>query len=78
MQHHNLAQKTGLSEPTLHKILKGGADLKLSTIGKIEKALGVELVKVTGCEGCEEELNKIRIIKLTTPRENLKKQDHDY
>ncbi len=48
---HDLAKKTGLTTATISKLLKGGFDLKLSTIGKIEKALGIELVRVVGFEG---------------------------
>lgn len=50
----NLAEKIGLSAQRVSKILSGGQNLTLSTIGKIEKALNMELIRVPGFEDFDE------------------------
>ena len=49
-----LAKKVGLSAQRVSKILSGGQNLTLSTIGKIERALNIELIHVPGFEDYNE------------------------
>lgn len=42
----DLAERMGCSPQFVHTILKGSENLTLETISKIERALGIELIKV--------------------------------
>lgn len=49
-----LAEKMGVSFQYVNKIVKGGENLSLETISKIERALGIQLITVNQVDGRSE------------------------
>ncbi len=69
MSQKELAQKMGISAQLVNKWVKGKENLTLETIARLEEALGIELMVVTGKESQNEASQFIELQEYNLPND---------